>query len=147
MVSIVFSSHYWDIGKVKRKDGTYFKTEKGAFKNHPCTIWAAAEPENLAWLIQHGCALTQEYWCRYGKVHGLADSMFDVKKQYHNFMGSTILDWMQVEKFTRAMPDIFKLDDTIDTVEAYRRFVSSKVWPYNNYLRIPSRRPQWLTQS
>ena len=43
MLSIVFSPHYWDIGKVMKKDGTPFKTEKGAFKNHPCTQWAAQE--------------------------------------------------------------------------------------------------------
>ena len=71
MLSIVFSKHYWDIGTVARKDGTPFKTDKGAFKNHPCTQWAAAEQANCAWLIQHGCALSNEYLARYGKFHGL----------------------------------------------------------------------------
>ena len=41
MLSIVFSAHYWDIGEVMKVDGTPFKTAKGAFKKHPCTMWAA----------------------------------------------------------------------------------------------------------
>ena len=72
MLSIVFSHWYYDWGDdlVKKKDGTPFKTQKGAFRNHPCTQWAAASIFNTAWLIQHGCALSDEYTHRDGKLHG-----------------------------------------------------------------------------
>ena len=62
MLSIIFSHWYYDWGNdlVKKKDGTPFKVEKGAFRNHPCTQWAAASIYNTAWLIQHGCALSDE---------------------------------------------------------------------------------------
>ena len=33
-------------------------TDKGAFRNHPCTVWAQ---DNYRWLIQHGLALCAEY--------------------------------------------------------------------------------------
>ena len=44
MLSIVFSKHYWDIGEVMKVDGTPFKTERGAFKNHPCTLRTTPAP-------------------------------------------------------------------------------------------------------
>ena len=34
MLSIVYSSWYHNIGKVFKADGTPYKTEKGAFRNH-----------------------------------------------------------------------------------------------------------------
>ena len=60
MLSIIFSHWYYDWGDdlVKKIDGTPYKTSKGAFRNHPCTQWAAASIYNTAWLIQHGCALS-----------------------------------------------------------------------------------------
>ena len=46
--------------------------------------------------------------------------------------------------FVRAMPDEFKLDNSIDSVEAYRRYVNSKPWVKDNYLRKPERKPDWI---
>ena len=48
--SIVFSHWYYDWGDdlVKKKDGTPYSVAKGAFRNHPCTQWAAV------YTIQHG---------------------------------------------------------------------------------------------
>ena len=61
MLSIVFSHWYYDWGDdlVEKKDGTPYSVKKGAFRNHPCTKWAADSIYNTAWLIQHGCALSQ----------------------------------------------------------------------------------------
>ena len=146
MLSIVFSKHYWDCGTVARKDGTPFLTEKGAFKKHPCTIWAAESPSNCAWLIQHAMGLLEEFNLRYGKLHGLNKSLFDVKRLFHRTTGDTILVYKMVEEYTRAMPEQWKFDDTIDTITAYRRYVNSKPWVYNNYIRLPNRRPDWITQ-
>ena len=35
------------------------------------------------------------------------------------------------------MPDEFKYDDSIDTFTAYRRYINSKPWVSENYLRKP----------
>ena len=145
MLSIVFSDHYWGIGEVMKIDGTPFKTAKGAFKKHPCTIWAAAKPENCAWLIQHACGLCVEFRKRYGHKHKLEKSLFDCKKLFHRETGDSITIHSMVDGFARAMPDEFKFDDTITDVEAYRMYVASKPWVADNYLRIPERKPAWMT--
>lgn len=146
MLSIVFSHHYWDCGEVSKVDGTPFKTAKGAFKNHPCTIWAASAFENCAWLIQHGCGLTTEFRARYDKAHGLEKSMLECKRLFHRQTGEPITVYRNISGFTRAMPEDLKFDDSIDDITAYRRYVSSKPWVFDNYLRMPERRPAWLTQ-
>ncbi len=144
MLSIVFSSHYWDVGTVSKVDGTPFKTEKGAFKKHPCTIWAAACQANCAWLIQHACALCVEFRERYGHKHKLEKSIFECKKLFHRVTGSPITIYRQVNQFARAMPVEYKLDDSIDDVTAYKMYVASKPWVATNYLRIPERKPEWV---
>ena len=48
------------------------------------------------------------------------------------------------DNFTRAMPDEFKYDDSIDTFTAYKMYVSSKVLGSDNYLRKPERKPEWV---
>ena len=146
MISIVYSPHYWDIGTVSRIDGEPFKTAKGAFKKHPCTLWAQAKPENCAWLIQHACGLCREYLFRYDKIHGLTKSIWDAKRLFHKETGDTICIYSMVDGFARAMPDEFKFDDSIDDIEAYRRYVNSKPWVYYNYLRKPDRRPDWISE-
>ena len=55
MLSIVASKKWGhDFGTLPKLDGTPYLTDKGAFRNHPCTIWAQ---DNYRWLIQHGLAL------------------------------------------------------------------------------------------
>ena len=49
-----------------------------------------------------------------------------------------------VESFTRAMPDEFKHNTSIDTFTAYQNYIGSKPWVASNYLRDPSRKPNWL---
>ena len=144
MLSLVFSKHYWDCGTVSRVDGKPFKTEKGAFKNHPCTIWAAECQANCAWLIQHACALCVEFRNRYGHAHKLEQSIFDCKRLFHRVTGNPITVYRYVEGFARAMPDKFKHDTTIDDVTAYKLYVASKPWVAENYLRIPDRKPSWV---
>jgi len=144
MLSVVYSHHYWDIGTVSKVDGTPFKTAKGAFKKHPCTMWAAEETHNCAWLIQHACGLLHEFKARYGKLHGLSKSIFDAKKLFHRETGGTIMDYLWVDRFARAMPEDLKHDNTIDDVEAYRLYLDTKPWVYYNYIRLPGRRPAWL---
>ena len=114
MLSVVFSPHYWDIGKVNKINGEPFNTKKGAFKNHPCTRWAAESAANCAWLIQHGCGLCDEFNLRYGKQHGLTKSLFEAKKLFHRETGEVITCFKDVQGFARAMPEELKYDTSID---------------------------------
>ena len=61
MLAIIYSDWYYGVGKLYKSDGTPYRTQHGAFRNHPCTQWAAANQYNLAWLILHGIALCDEY--------------------------------------------------------------------------------------
>jgi hypothetical protein len=49
-----------------------------------------------------------------------------------------------VTPFARAMPEEWKFDETIDTFEAYKRYIASKPWVSDNYLRMPQRKPDWV---
>ena len=144
MLSIVYSEHYWGIGSVMKVDGTPFLTKKGAFKNHPCTQWAAAKLENCAWLIMHGLGLCDEFGRRFDRDHGLMNSLFDAKDLFVKATGEPITIYHNVDGFARAMPELLKFDSTIDDVTCYRRYLNFKEWPYYNYLRLPGRRPAWL---
>ena len=135
MLSIVASSKWGHgFGTLPKLDGTPYKTEKGAFRNHPCTVWAQ---DNYTWLILHGLALCYEYTHRYGKKHSCQ---------------STIAHCTQIfppqdhdpKSFAFAGPDQFKYDTSIDTFTAYKMYISSKPWVASNYLRDPSRKPHWL---
>ena len=144
MLSVVFSSHYWDIGEVMKVDGTPFKTARGAFKNHPCTQWVADKTCNAAWLIKHALGLCDEFKLRYNKQHGLTSSLHDVSKLFQSATNTSTTDYIKVVNFARAMPEDLKYDTTISDVEAYQRYLNTKGWCYNNYLRLPGRRPEWL---
>ena len=135
MLSIVASEKWGHgFGILPKLDGTPYKTEKGAFRNHPCTVWAQ---DNYTWLILHGLALCYEYTHRYGKKHSCQ---------------STIAHCTQIfpsqdhdpKSFAFAGPDEFKYDTSIDTFTAYKRYISSKPWVASNYLRDPSRKPNWV---
>jgi hypothetical protein len=144
MVSIIFSKWYHNWGYIPKKDGTPYSTAKGAFRNHPCTQWAAKSHENLAWLIRHGYALCNEYRHRYEKEHSCMKSLEVAENIFATKSGKDISIYKNVVEFTRAMPDEYKLDTTIDTFEAYKRYIASKPWVKDNYLRIPSRKPEWI---
>jgi hypothetical protein len=144
MLSIVYSKWYYDWGTVPKQDGCDYSTEKGAFRNHPCTKWAAENIYNTAWLIVHGLALCTEYTHRYGKQHACRKSLFEAKKLFHRKTGKAVTCYGMADNFVRAMPDEFKLDTSIDTFTAYKMYVSSKPWAASNYLRMPERKPEWI---
>jgi hypothetical protein len=140
MLSIVASEKWGHgYGTLPKTDGTPYKTEKGAFRNHPCTQWASKTIDNAYWLIKWGMNLCDEYTL-YGMVR---------------FIRAIILLWMlttlfpkgkltNVTPFVRAMPEEWKHDDTIDTFTAYKRYIASKPWVKDNYLRMPQRKPDWI---
>ena len=98
---------------------------------------------NWRWLIRHGLALCEEYSHRYGKIHtclrtlAYANSIFP----YADPTGRSGRD---TTPFARAMPDEFKHDTSIDTFTAYKMYIASKPWVASNYLRDPSRKPDWV---
>ena len=144
MLSIIYSKWYYNWGTLPKADGTPYSTKKGAFRNHPSTKWAARTLYNTAWLIQHGCALAFEYHQRYGKIHTCAKTLFEAKKIFQRKTDLAIVCHSQAENFSRAMPDEFKYDDSIDTFTAYKMYIASKPWVKDNYLRKPERKPDWI---
>ena len=146
MLAIIYSDWYYGVGKLYKKDGTPYATKRGAFRSHPCTIWAAENQYNLAWLIRHGYALCHEYQARYNKVHTCFDVISQAEMIYHTSFPDEFLSLAshKVTEFTRAMPEDIKYDTTIDTIEAYKRYLNTKPWLATNYLRIPSRKPSFI---
>jgi len=135
MLSIVASSKWGHgFGDLPKLNGEPYKTEKGAFRNHPCTVWAQT---NYRWLIRHGLALCAEYTHRYNKVHSCQHTMLHANIIFPNNNDIPT-------SYTRAMPERFKFDTSIDTFTAYKNYIGSKPWVASNYLRDPSRKPHWL---
>ena len=145
MLAIIYSDWYYGVGKLYKSDGTPYRTSHGAFRNHPCTQWAAANQFNLAWLIKHGLALCDEYTARYNKVHTCQDVIHQAVRIYNAcFDQSVSQSYNMVSYFTRAMPEYLKYDDTITTIQAYKAYLNTKPWLATNYLRIPSRKPSFI---
>ena len=145
MLSVIYSDWYYGVGKLHRTNGIPYATKAGAFRNHPCTQWAAANQYNLAWLIQHGFALCDEYFMRYNKVHACLDVIHQAIRIYNAcFDQSVSQSYSKVVDFTRAMPEDIKYDTTITTIQAYIKYLNTKPWLSTNYLRIPSRKPSFI---
>ena len=138
MLSIIASPWYHSYGTLDKADGTPYKTAKGAFRNHPCTKWAASTMDNAYWLIKWGMNLCDEYSLRYGKTHGCYNTLLQA---YYLFPKGKL---NKVTPFARAMPDEYKLDTSIDTFTAYKMYIASKPWVTSNYLRMPQRKPDWI---
>ena len=145
MLAIIYSDWYYGVGKLYKLNGQPYATARGAFRNHPCTQWAAANQYNLAWLIKHGLALCDEYYARYGKVHTCLDVIHQAVRIYNRCFDECVTTAScKVTDFTRAMPEDIKFDDTIDTITAYKRYLNTKPWLATNYLRIPTRKPSFI---
>ena len=141
MLSIVASEKWGKgYGTLPKADGTPYATDKGAFRNHPCTIWANDNIANARWLIRHGLALCEEYSARYSKVHSClhtlayANKIFPLDPMHYSAM----------TPFVRAMPTEYKFDGSIDTFTAYKMYIASKPWVKDNYKKLPHRKPDWV---
>ena len=145
MLAIIYSDWYYGVGKLHKLNGQPYATKRGAFRKHPCTIWAAAHYGNLSWLITHGLALCDEYKARYNKTHSCYAPMLEAVSIFEAAFDFNIDIYKDtVDTFTRAMPEYLKFDDTIDTITAYKRYLNTKPWLATNYLRIPSRKPSFI---
>ena len=139
MLSIVCSDKWGHgYGQLHRINGEPYKTEKGAFRNHPCTILANESIINTWWLVAHGISLCAEYTHRYGKVHSCEKTILEAGSIIPLHKPTT------PSSFTRAMPDEYKHDTSIDTFTAYKNYISRNPWAASNYLRDPSRQPDWM---
>jgi hypothetical protein len=139
LLSIVASDKWGHgYGTLPKADGTPYATEKGAFRNHPCTKWASESEENARWLLVHGFALCQEYAARYEKTHTCFQTLLAANEIFPN------VNYSNYTPFVRAMPDEYKLDTSIDTFTAYKMYIASKPWVCDNYIRLPHRKPSWI---
>lgn len=143
MLAMNYSQKYFNWGTLPKKDGTPYKTEKGAHKNHPCTIFIRQNYSNMAWSIVHGMALALEHKKRYGTTPATLKTLLVAKDIFHKQTGKSLVIGKSVEitDFPRAMPDKLKNDSTINTVEAYRQYLLTK-----NYLSWEKlgNVPDWL---
>ena len=138
MLSIVCSKKWGhDYGEIHRINGEPYKTEKGAFRNHPCTIWANQTLANTWWLLSHGYEMCKEYTHRYGKVHSCESAILEAGQIIPFTLDRPV-------SFVFAGPDEFKYNTSIDIFTQYKRYIASKPWAATNYLRDPSRKPSWL---
>ena len=145
MLAVIYSDWYYGVGKLYRANGMPYATKAGAFRNHPCTQWAAANQYNLAWLIMHGLALCDEYTLRYRKIHACQDVIHQATRIYDSIFDKPAYSaYDKVTSFTRAMPEDIKYDKTITTIQAYIKYLNTKPWLSTNYLRIPSRKPSFI---
>ena len=145
MLAIIYSDWYYGVGKLYKSDGTPYRTAHGAFRNHPCTQWAAANQHNLSWLIVHGLSLCYEYTQRYDKTHTCRSAILEAADIYSRCFDDSVTEsYHKVTKFTRAMPEYLKSDFTITTTTAYQRYLNTKPWVATNYLRIPTRKPLFI---
>jgi hypothetical protein len=144
LLSIVASDKWGHgYGTLPKADGTPYATEKGAFRNHPCTIWVNESEENARWLIAHGFALCEEYAARYGKVHTCFKTLL-VAREIFPTADPQGRSGKETTPFVRAMPDEYKLDTSINTFTAYKMYIASKPWVCDNYIRLPYRKPDWV---
>jgi hypothetical protein len=144
MLSIVCSDKWGHgFGTIPKADGQPYKTASGAFRNHPCTIWANEFVTNWQWLLAHGMALCEEYTARYGKVHTCHNSLLAAKEILPT-ADPQGRSGKEPTPFIFAGPDEFKLDTSISIFDKYKMYVASKPWVKDNYLKLPHRKPDWI---
>jgi len=66
------------------------------------------------------------------------------EKVFEERTGKTLSCHEEATSFAFAGPDEFKNDTSIDIFTQYKKYIASKPWVATNYLRNPSRKPDWL---
>ena len=107
MLSIVCSEKWGHgYGEIHRLDGEPYKTEKGAFRNHPCTIWANASLENTWWLMHTVLHCVMNTHIVTGKIHSCEKTLEDTT----NYYPLCTLPIQTKNHFAFAVSDEFKYD-------------------------------------
>ena len=92
----------------------------------------------MQWLIYHGLMICEEFERRYEHPIACYETLLHALRIFPEG------DFRLVTPFVRAMPDVLKNDESIDTFTAYKLYIASKGWPREDYKKIPSRKPSWL---
>lgn len=138
MLAANFSNEFLVYGGLRKKDGTFYKA---THKNHPCTKWGRECKENVAWMIVHGLAICAEYHRRYGKIHSCLQAHLDAKKLFEANGGSLRM-YQNHTPFVRAMPDELKENLSINSVDAYRKYMHTKHYAKWKH----GKEPEWWNQ-
>jgi hypothetical protein len=133
-------------GTLRKKDGTPYSQK--AHINHPSTKWVRASYGNLAWTIIHGLALCDEFEHRFGKPHASKVAHLDAKALFEANKPELDLNshWELHQTFARAMPEEIKFDKSIDSITAYRKYLTLNK-PWAAWTRDESRKPTWWNPS
>lgn len=138
MLAYVASPWFHNYGTLPKKNGEPYSTKKNPHLKHPCTLWAAESIHNAYWLIYHGLMICEEFELRYGNIHACYATLHRALEMFPSG------DFNKITPFKRSMPDVLKNNKNIDTFTAYKQHLASKPWVPDNYIKLPSRKPDWL---
>ncbi len=113
---------------------------KATHSHHPCVVWAGYTKGNFDWLVKHGLALCDEYFARYGKVHGREHKSRQVIEACANLSKEVAFYRMYMTPFQQVMPENFRSDDP---VAAYREYLHSKSYLANGLGWKHCNPPEW----
>lgn len=102
--------------------------------NHPSAKWTRHCEQNYRWLFNLWCELLEEYTYRYGKQHASSRLMSALSKPPKNIDMDT-----QFSPPWRAMPDEFKVDDTMESYRNYYRGAKMNMFKWKNRPQ-----PDWI---
>lgn len=130
-------------GRLQTVDGDYFlkghKLYRPTHANHPCTVWARGTRQNYAWLSEHGLALADEYYFRFGVFKGKTHASADLLKVLH--LNPPKLPNLGLSPHAQAMPEEFKSPSYI---RAYRNLYRGVKTEGNTWTRRNP--PSWLVK-
>lgn len=110
---------------------------KPAFRNHPCTKWAASTRINFEWLIQHGLSLCEEYTRRYDRRHKCQDVIEWAAPKSSFIMNGPLTP------FAQAMPEEYRRSCGVSAYRAY--YLGAKT--YMATWKAPGAAPKWFSQA
>lgn len=103
--------------------------------NHPSAKWARHTQANYIWLYKLWFELMREYHYRYGKIHASARLIPFLKLPPNSIpQGEFTPPW-------RAMPDEFKVDDTMQSYRNYYNGAKSNMFSWKK-----RETPDWITK-
>ena len=104
--------------------------------NHPSAKWVRHGEQNYRWLFTLWCELMDEYTYRYGKIHSCERLMKHLSRPPKNIdmEQSFSAPW-------RAMPDEFKVDDTM---QSYRNYYNGAKTHMFSWKKRPT--PDWIAK-
>lgn len=94
--------------------------------NHPSAVWVRKSLENYQWLYNMFKDLIQEYHYRYGKLHKCAFLMSHLR------FPPTKIPLVPFTQPTPAMPDEFKVDDSIQSYHNYYNGSKQRMFSWKN---------------